>query len=63
MDLVGLFRPVLPQAVKIFTARGFADVNSRVELIRELMWAEEEVIPFRFLNDYSHLLAFLSVKN
>lgn len=41
VDLVGLFRPVLPDAVKIFNARGFADVNSRVELIRELQWAED----------------------
>ena len=41
VDLVGLFRPVLPKAVKIFNARGFADVNSRVKLIEELMWAEE----------------------
>lgn len=40
-DLVGLFRPVLPRPVKIFNSRGFADVNSRVELIRELIWAEE----------------------
>ena len=41
VDLVGLFRPALPQPVKIFNARGFADVNSRVELIRELAWAED----------------------
>ena len=42
IDLVGLFRPVLPQPVKLFNARGFADVNSRVELIRELMNAEDK---------------------
>ena len=41
VDLVGLFRQALPPAVKIFNARGFADVNSRVELVRELMWAED----------------------
>lgn len=41
VDLVGLFKPVLPEAVKIFNARGWADVNSRVELIRECIWAEE----------------------
>lgn len=39
VDLVGLFRPVLPPAVKIFNARGWADVNSRVDLIRECQWA------------------------
>ena len=41
IDLVNLFRPVLPPAVKIFNARGWADVNSRVNLVRECMWAEE----------------------
>ena len=41
VDLVGLFKPVLPPAVKIFNARGWADVNSRVELVRECIWAEE----------------------
>lgn len=41
VDLVGLFRPVLPRAVHIFNARGWSDVNSRVELIRKIMWAEE----------------------
>ena len=46
VDLVGLFRPVLPQAVKIFNARGFADVNSRVKLIEELIWAEDnDLVP------------------
>ncbi len=42
MDLVGLFRQVLPSPVKIFNARGNADVNSRVALIRELADAESK---------------------
>ncbi len=41
IDLVNLFRPVLPPAVKIFNARGWADVNSRVRLVEECLWAEE----------------------
>ena len=41
VDLIGLFRPVLPDAVKIVNFRGWADVNSRVEVIREMIWAEE----------------------
>ena len=41
VDLVGLFKQVLPTAVHIFNARGWADVNSRVALIRKIMWAEE----------------------
>lgn len=40
-DLVGLFRQVLPGAVKIFNARGNADVNSRVKLLEECQWAIE----------------------
>ena len=42
IDLVGLFKPVLPSAVHIFNARGWADVNSRVALIKKIMWAEEQ---------------------
>ena len=41
IDLVNLFRPVLPYAVKIFNARGWADVNSRVHLVNELKWADD----------------------
>jgi len=41
IDLVNLFRPVLPPAVKIFNARGWADVNSRVRLVQEFQWAED----------------------
>jgi len=41
VDLVSLFRPVLPRAVKIFNSRGWSDVNSRVRLVQEFQWAEE----------------------
>ena len=41
-DLVSLFRQVLPQAVKIFNARGNADVNSRVKLLETVRWALSE---------------------
>jgi len=40
-DLVKLFEPELPKAVRRFASKGQADVNSRVALIEECMWAEE----------------------
>jgi hypothetical protein len=42
IDLVQLFRQALPRAVKIFNAGGWSDVNSRLELIREFEWAEQQ---------------------
>lgn len=41
-DLIKLFEPELPQAVRRFASKGQADVNSRVALIKECQWAEEE---------------------
>lgn len=40
-DLVKLFEPELPAAVRRFASKGQADVNSRVALIEECMWAED----------------------
>ena len=40
-DLVKLFGPELPRAVRRFASKGQADVNSRVALIEECIWAEE----------------------
>jgi hypothetical protein len=40
-DLIKLFQPELPQAVRRFASKGQADVNSRVALIEECIWAEE----------------------
>jgi hypothetical protein len=40
-DLVKLFEPELPQAVRRFASKGQADVNSRVALIEECIWAED----------------------
>jgi hypothetical protein len=40
-DLVKLFEPELPKAVRRFASKGQADVNSRVALIEECIWAEE----------------------
>lgn len=39
-DLVKLFAPELPDAVRRFASKGQADVNSRVALIEECQWAE-----------------------
>lgn len=39
-DLVKLFEPVLPAAIRRFASKGQADVNSRVALIKECKWAE-----------------------
>ena len=41
-DLIKLFEPELPQAVRRFASKGQADVNSRVALIEECIWAESE---------------------
>ena len=40
-DLIKLFEPELPHAVRRFASKGQADVNSRVALIEECIWAEE----------------------
>jgi hypothetical protein len=40
-DLVKLFEPELPKAVRRFASKGQADVNSRVALIEECIWAED----------------------
>lgn len=40
LDLVKLFGPELPDAVRRFASKGQADVNSRVALIEECQWAE-----------------------
>lgn len=39
-DLVKLFEPELPAAIRRFASKGQADVNSRVALIKECKWAE-----------------------
>ena len=39
-DLIKLFEPELPQAIKRFAGKGWADINSRVEVIRWCQWAE-----------------------
>ncbi|EAR19899.1 hypothetical protein ACLM44_12610 [Synechococcus sp. W2B2] len=39
-DLIKLFEPELPHAVRRFASKGQADVNSRVALIEECKWAE-----------------------
>lgn len=41
-DLVKLFEPAMPRAVKRFTGKGWADINSRVEVLREIAWAREK---------------------
>lgn len=41
-DLIKLFEPELPDAVRRFASKGQADVNSRVALIKECQWAEEK---------------------
>ena len=41
LDLVKLFAPELPEAVRRFASKGQADINSRVALIEECRWAEE----------------------
>lgn len=40
-DLIKLFEPELPNAVRRFASKGQADVNSRVALLEECQWAEE----------------------
>ena len=40
-DLIKLFEKELPNAVRRFASKGQADVNSRVALIEECQWAEE----------------------
>jgi len=40
-DLIKLFEPELPTAVRRFASKGQADVNSRVALLEECQWAEE----------------------
>jgi len=40
-DLIKLFEPELPTAIRRFASKGQADVNSRVALIQECIWAEE----------------------
>ncbi len=41
-DLIKLFEPELPSAVRRFASKGQADVNSRVALIEECIWADEQ---------------------
>jgi len=41
-DLIKLFEPELPAAVRRFASKGQADVNSRVALIEECKWADSE---------------------
>ena len=40
-DLLKLFEPEIPDAAKRFAGKGWADINSRVAVIHECMWAEE----------------------
>lgn len=40
-DLVKLFEPELPAAVRRFASKGQPDVNSRVKLIKDFKWAED----------------------
>ncbi|MEB3361093.1 MAG: hypothetical protein VKI42_03085 [Synechococcaceae cyanobacterium] len=40
-DLLKLFEPVLPQAVKRFAGKGWADINSRAACLREVAWARD----------------------
>ncbi len=41
LDVLKLFKPELPDAVRRFAGKGQADINSRVSVIEECMWAEE----------------------
>lgn len=41
LDVLKLFKPELPAAVRRFAGKGQADINSRVSVIRECIWAEE----------------------
>lgn len=41
LDVLKLFKPELPSAVRRFAGKGQADINSRVSVIRECIWAEE----------------------
>ncbi|MEY4359810.1 MAG: hypothetical protein RLZZ631_1296 [Cyanobacteriota bacterium] len=41
-DLIKLFEPELPNAVRRFASKGQADVNSRVALLEECQWAEDQ---------------------
>lgn len=43
-DLVKLFEPAMPRAVKRFTGKGWADINSRVEVMREVAWARSKCL-------------------
>jgi hypothetical protein len=40
-DLLKLFETELPAAVRRFAGKGWADINSRVQVIEECRWAEE----------------------
>lgn len=41
LDVLKLFKPELPSAIRRFAGKGQADINSRVSVIRECIWAEE----------------------
>lgn len=41
LDVLKLFKPELPRAIRRFAGKGQADINSRVSVIRECIWAEE----------------------
>ena len=40
-DLVKLFEPAMHRAIKRFTGKGWADMNSRLNVVREVVWARE----------------------
>lgn len=41
-DLIKLFELEIPPAIKRFAGKGWADINSRVEVIRWCQWAEQQ---------------------
>lgn len=43
-DLLKLFEPEIPRAVKRFAGKGWADVNSKAEVIRQIVWARENCL-------------------
>lgn len=40
LDVLKLFKPELPDAIRRFAGKGQADINSRVAVIEECIWAE-----------------------
>lgn len=40
-DLVKLFEPAMHPAIKRFTGKGWADINSRANVVQEVVWARD----------------------